>query len=48
MPWRLLWIREEWDSRSRSDLMDSYGQEWVSKGGTAAKSTLFPKVVPFV
>lgn len=29
MPWRLLWIREEWDSRSRSDLMDSYGQEWT-------------------
>ena len=26
---RLIGIREQWDSHSINDVMDSYGQEWV-------------------
>ena len=29
-PRQLFGIRERWDSKSVTDLMDSYGQEWVS------------------
>ena len=29
-PWRLVGIREQWDSPTVNDLTDSYGQEWVS------------------
>ncbi|MBN3322248.1 AT1A2 ATPase, partial [Atractosteus spatula] len=31
LPSRLLGIRLEWDDRSRNDVEDSYGQEWVKK-----------------
>jgi len=27
---QLFGLRERWDSKSITDLMDSYGQEWVS------------------
>jgi len=30
VPRHLFGIRERWDSKSITDLMDSYGQEWVS------------------
>ena len=30
VPRLLFGIRERWDSKSITDLMDSYGQEWVS------------------
>ena len=30
VPRKLFGIRERWDSKSITDLMDSYGQEWVS------------------
>jgi len=30
VPRHLFGIRERWDSKSVTDLMDSYGQEWVS------------------
>lgn len=29
-PVRLFGLRKEWDSKSVTDLTDSYGQEWVS------------------
>lgn len=31
-PSKLLGIRKHWDSKAVNDLMDSYGQEWVSNG----------------
>lgn len=30
LPTTLLGIRLDWDDRSKNDLEDSYGQEWVS------------------
>jgi len=30
VPRKLFGIRECWDSKSVTDLMDAYGQEWVS------------------
>lgn len=30
MPYKLIGIRREWDSRAVNDLPDSYNQEWVS------------------
>ncbi len=30
LPLRLIGIQGQWDSKSVNDLMDSYGQEWVS------------------
>uniref|UniRef100_A0A915KCK9 Cation-transporting P-type ATPase C-terminal domain-containing protein n=1 Tax=Romanomermis culicivorax TaxID=13658 RepID=A0A915KCK9_ROMCU len=29
MPWSLLGIRDEWDTKAVNDLEDSYGQEWT-------------------
>lgn len=29
MPYKLIGIRREWDSRAVNDLPDSYNQEWV-------------------
>lgn len=29
LPWRLIGIREEWDSHAVNSLEDSYGQQWV-------------------
>jgi len=31
MPYKLIGIRREWDSRAVNDLPDSYNQEWVNK-----------------
>lgn len=31
LPTTLLGIRLDWDDRSKNDLEDSYGQEWVSR-----------------
>ena len=28
-PYRLLGLRDKWDSKAINDLRDSYGQEWV-------------------
>lgn len=30
-PVRLFGLREQWDSKSVTDLVDSYGQEWVRR-----------------
>lgn len=30
MPYKLIGIRREWDSRAVNDLPDSYNQEWVN------------------
>lgn len=30
LPYHLIGIRKQWDSRAVNDLPDSYGQEWVN------------------
>ena len=30
--WKLIGLREMWDSAAVNDLQDSYGQEWVREG----------------
>lgn len=29
LPWKLIGLRQKWDSKGINDLEDSYGQEWV-------------------
>ena len=47
---RLIGIREQWDSHSINDVMDSYGQEWVcvyiNKHAGSARMTCIPFYSP--